>query len=106
MSRSYEPTARENLVDRLERSTAKLQARMRGHFADDRSICTSCRWATITRQASKNKRVIKCMQLGKIVPGDIIECSDYKTINELGLEQMAEMAVLIDVRGKVEGGYL
>lgn len=90
------------LGQNLERDTKKLQARMQGHFVDDHSICSSCKNATITRQASKNSRSITCAMLGK-VPLDITECSDYAAIGSLSLTQMSEIAILIDSKEKRVG---
>lgn len=99
------PNLRYELADRLEAQVRKLQSRMRGHFTDTLSICTSCKYAHIMRQASKNARVIQCSMAGRQVPEDITECNSYQSVTELSLTQMAEIAVLI-TPSSTDGGYL
>lgn len=98
-----EDDGRDKLARTLERNTMKLQSRMKGHFVDDKSICTTCDWATITRQASKNRRVIRCSCISGIMPDDIVECTDYKAKTELSLNQMTGIATLIDIDGRKVG---
>ncbi len=100
--------SRYDLADRLEIQAKKLEGvkKKKIHFVDDESICVSCKWAHITRSGSQNNRNIYCSQIGHAVAGDITECSDYRNMTQLSLAQMSELAVLIDPRGKPEGGYL
>ena len=95
---------RYELASRLETQNTKLQSRMRGHFVDDVSLCGSCSRSHITRQTSSNLRQIRCLHIDKVMPHDIAECNSYRTINELSLSQMAEIAVLVESR-EYKGGY-
>ncbi len=97
------PENRYELADNLERDATKLQSRLRGHFVDDHSLCVSCRWGHVYRQSSKNRRNVYCTTLSKYMPDDVSECSEYQTINQLTLHQMAEIATLIEVNEKKVG---
>lgn len=98
--------SRERLADQLEAQTKRLRGIMRGHFVDQRSLCGSCKWASITRQASRNTRVIYCNQYSRNMPEDIAECTDYAAFGSLSLSQMADIATLIDDRPDRYKGYL
>lgn len=97
---------RYELGERLEVETKRLQGVMRGHFVDQRSLCTTCKYASIKRQASRNVRVIRCSVIGQIMPEDIAECTDYAAFGSLSLSQMANIATLIDDRPDRYKGYL
>ena len=94
---------RYRLGNQLDRQTVKLQSRLRGHFVDDATICTSCKHATIFRQKSQNNRQVYCGMLSRYMPTDIDECNEYRTVNDLSLSQMADIAVLIDMNDKKVG---
>lgn len=97
----------EKLTTRIEKAATKLTGTVRANFVDDRSLCGTCKHATIVRRHSKNNRDIRCAIMDyALVPEDIVECSDYENIKTLSLTQMAEIAVLVDPRGKLETGYL
>ena len=102
---SHDKSDREKLGRQLERSASKLEGQKRDHFVDSRSLCNTCRWATIKRRASQNNRLIRCSEIGEYVHEDITECSAYQNITTLSLSQMAEIATLIDPRNH-EAGYL
>lgn len=89
-------TDREKLGNRLDQASRKLCLKT-DHFVGSKSLCTSCRWAFIARQASKNHRLIHCTggYPGGFIPDDIIECNSYSNITELRLAQMADLAILI-----------
>lgn len=97
---------RYRLADRLETETKRLQGVMRGHFTDQRSLCGSCKYASIKRQASRNARTIYCNDIGTFMPDDIAECTDYAAFGSLSLSQMADIATLIDDRPDRYKGYL
>lgn len=91
-----EETDHDKLVGRLEKAANKLQGQNRESFVDSKSLCTTCRWAFIVRQSSKNNRHIRCSSgYPGWVPDDISECNSYTNITELSLGQMAEIATLI-----------
>ena len=105
---STAPTQRDRnrLGERLEAENKRMEGVIREHFVDQRSLCTSCKWASISRQASKNARVIHCNQYGRNMPEDITECTDYSAFGSLSLSQMADIATLIDDRPDRYKGYL
>lgn len=98
MNDEPDDTDRYKLADRLEVAARKSQIAgvRRESFVDSPSLCGQCRWAMITRRASRNNRVIECQSISRFVPEDIVECSNFTSQNELSLNQMAEMAILID----------
>lgn len=98
---------RHQLGNMLSEEAKRLQGIRQQHFVDQPSLCNSCKFSTILRQASQNTRKILCGVLGgTIVPEDVAECSAYETINSLSLRQMADIAVLIDDRPDRYKGYL
>ena len=96
---------RTQLAHTLERVAQKLEAKQSTHWTDNKSLCTSCRWATVTRRHSQNERRIRCVELQMWVPTDIVECNSYGSLTELSLSQMSEMAILIETRTKAVGFY-
>jgi hypothetical protein len=97
---------RERLGDRLEAENKRMVGVQREHFVDQRSLCTSCKYASIMRQSSKNARNIYCNQYSKLMPEDVAECTDYAAFGSLSLSQMADIATLIDDRPDRYRGYL
>lgn len=100
-----EDKSRDNLVKQLEKSARHLESNTTKQFQDDKSLCTTCRWATITRRSSRNNRSIHCTQLGQIMPEDILECNSYSNQLEMSLETMASLAIIIEVRDYTKDGY-
>lgn len=102
------PTSRDRykLGERLEAENKRVEGVIRESFVDQRSLCTSCKHASIKRQSSKNTRVIYCSEIGKVMPEDISECTDYAAFGSLSLSQMADIATLIDDRPDRYKGYL
>ncbi len=98
MDEERDETNREKLGDRLETLARKsnISGIRRESFVDTQSLCGRCRWAQITRRASRNNRVIECANFQRVVPEDIIECSAFSAQNEMSLGMMAEIAILID----------
>lgn len=97
---------RYQLGERLEAENKRLTGVIRDHFVDQRSLCSSCKHATILRQHSRNARVIHCQNFDKRVPEDIAECTAYLAFGSLSLSQMADIATLIDDRPDRYRGYL
>ncbi len=97
---------RYELGERLEAETKRITGVMRGHFSDQESLCSSCKYVQITRQHSQNTRRIYCGQLSRYMPEDIAECTDYAAFGSLSLSQMADIATLIDDRPDRYKGYL
>ena len=105
---SQPPTAddRYRLGERLEVESKRLTGVAREHFIDQKSLCSSCKWASIRRQHSRNARLIFCVNFSQIMPEDIKECTAYTAFGSLSLGQMAEIATLIDDRKDRNQGYL
>jgi len=82
-------------VDLLEQQGKKLTGKKLANWGDGKGLCGSCKWASIIRQESRNTRVIQCGSIGKRVPEDIVECSDYQNFTQLTLSQMSSIATLI-----------
>ena len=101
-----EESDRDRLTTRLEKQASRLEGQRRESFVDNKSLCTSCKCATITRIASKNNHRIKCGDMNEDVPDNITECSAYQSILTLSLSQMVEMATLIDNRSERPSGYM
>lgn len=93
-------------IENLETSAKKLSGHKVEKWVDTKSICSTCKWATIIRRGSGNSRRIKCADVSEWVPEDLIECSSYQNITQLSLSQMASIAVIIDPRPDKYKGYL
>lgn len=106
MDEPIRPIDEDKLLGQLEKAAKKLEGQRRDHFTDTQSICGHCRWAHITRRQNKNNRVIFCTTLSQIMPDDIQECSEYTSLTQLSLQQMAGLAWIIDPRDHTKGGYL
>lgn len=99
---------RYDMAERLERQAGQLHGVKKKRsleFIDDKSICHTCSRASIYRRGSKNASVIQCGEFGA-VPNDIEECNRHSAVTELSLDQMAQIAVLLDQRDLLRGGYL
>lgn len=97
---------RYRLGQRLEAETKRITGVAREHFVDQRSLCGSCKHATIRRQGSRNTRVIWCTSFSQQVAEDIMECTEYAAFGSLSLSQMADIATIIDDRPDRYQGYL
>ena len=92
-------------LEEKARPLAGIRKRRSLEFVNDKSICMTCSNATIFRRGSKNTHLIRCSRLGD-VPNDIEECNAYQSITALSLDQMAQIATLLDERDLLKGGYL
>lgn len=93
------------VTDQIEKAARRLEGVRRENFVDTHSLCTSCRWSTIVRRASRNERVIRCGELSEYVANDISECSGYQNMTTLSLGQMADIAVLIESTPPKQVGF-
>lgn len=100
------PLSRYELGEHLEAQAKKLQGVSRRHFVDQHSLCSSCKFSTITRQASQNTRRIHCGIFETRMPEDLAECTAYAAFGSLSLTQMVDIATLIDDRPDRYRGYL
>lgn len=78
-------------------------------FPEVRGVCRTCNNAHIFRRELSEVPVVFCCLATHMTPMrmplDISECSDFKRRGEMRLEQLAEIAHLIDTR-KRGGQYL
>jgi hypothetical protein len=114
MSDEPQPTqSRYSLASALERQAGNLAGKVRKkalQFIDDKNICSTCRYAHIMRRGSQNSVIIFCDNVSGYdngrVPSDLTECNKYRNITELSLEQMADIATLLDQRDLMKDSYL
>ncbi len=96
------------LAEQLERAAGNLsgkQQRRALQFVDDKTICGTCKSAHLMRRSSQNTLTIYCCYLGGYVPHDLTECSKYRSITDLSLDQMTDIAVLLDQRDLLKDSY-
>lgn len=97
-SAPLEDAARERIARQIS-TTAKqqhLSGQRRETFTDDISLCASCKWSQSRRRRNSNTRRMECTVFSGPCPEDIQECTEYNTITSLSLNQMAEIAIIID----------
>ena len=82
-------------IESLEKQGKKLTGTKTSYWTDERTICTTCQYAHIIRRFNKNNRTVRCTVDGQYKTEDIAECSEYSSLTELSLGQMASMATLI-----------
>ena len=70
-----------------------------GTIADaQRSLCETCRWATIVRGARLGDEIVECAQLwyrNQRVPFPVASCSRYVNYNHPTIREMEETAWLL-----------
>lgn len=76
---------------------------------DIKGICRTCIRAVIITRGDVEHRetTIRCNALdGKVMPHDIVECTSYWRRGQMALDDMQEIALIIDKRkGPPSGGY-
>ena len=93
------------LAKQIEK-TAKQQhltGQRREAFTDSISLCSSCKWSSSRKRKHQNIRRMDCSVFVGPCPEDIEECSEYTEITRLSLNQMAEIAILLNVSGRKVG---
>jgi len=93
-------------TERLRTASQVLEGVRSVNWVDSKGICTTCSHAVIQRRLHKNERVIVCQELRRRVPEDLAECSLHHTVTRLDLDQMSQIATLIDPRPDRYKGYL
>lgn len=106
IKRANDSINRYEMGERLEAENKRITGVRRAHFVDQKSLCSSCKYASMRRQESRNARIVHCSVFGKQMPEDVIECTDYAAFGTLSLTQMAEIATIIDDRSDQYRGYL
>ena len=95
MSDENEPRLDYTQIEALEAQGKKYTGNQQEHWVDNKSKCTTCRWAHIVRRSSRNTRTIYCNSISKFMPEDIADCNEYQKFTDLSLNQMGQMATLI-----------
>lgn len=102
-----EDEGRAKVAAQIEKAAKQqhLTGQRRDAFTDSVSLCSSCKWSSSRRQASRNTKRIECGIFNGPCPEDINECSEYVTVTSLTLGQMAEIAYIIDISPKKQVGF-
>ena len=74
------------------------------HPFDGQSLCAGCKHAHLYRRRTKPELFVHCHELGRGVPPDIVECSQFQAVNALSLHQMQQIALPVDPRPGVRDG--
>ncbi len=70
------------------------------------NLCTGCKHSHLYRRQGDQHVAVYCQSLGRYVPPDIVECSEFEAVAALSLSQMREIALPIDPRpGVSDGSY-
>jgi hypothetical protein len=74
-----------------------VRIKIRGGTVDhgQRSLCETCRWATIVRGAKLDDEIVECNQLSfrnQRVPFPVASCSGYSDRRQASLREMEQMA--------------
>jgi len=78
----------------------------RGERLGAESLCAGCKHSHIHRRRNNPDSAVYCHELGKYVPPDIVECSQFSAVATLSLHQMHQIALPIDARpGISDGSY-
>lgn len=93
-------------IEVLEATGKHYTGNHQEQWVDTKSLCTTCSFSHITRRHSQNKRTVYCTSICKFIPEDISECNAYHNFTELTLQQMGNMAIVIDPRPDRYKGYL
>jgi hypothetical protein len=77
-----------------------MRIKVRGGTADhgQRSLCETCRWATVMRGKKLGDEIVECSQLSyenQRVPFAVAECSRFSDRNQPGLREMEEIAWIL-----------
>jgi len=75
-------------------------------FSEIKGLCRTCVHAHITKRGSveHTETTIRCGEIGKVMPPDIMECSAYWKIGQMSLRDMHEIAWYVDNREPTGGG--
>ena len=79
-----------------------MRINVRGGTVDHgrRSLCESCRAATVIRGPRLGDEIVECMMLSEVhrrVPFPVTSCSDYADRTRATLRQMEEIALILTV---------
>jgi hypothetical protein len=70
------------------------------------NLCAGCKHAHVYRRRDNPDPHVYCHELGKRVPPDVVECSQFSAVAALSLHQMQKIALSIDPRpGISDGSY-
>ncbi len=71
----------------------------------EKSLCESCVNATVIQGMSQHQRLIKCGEIGKLIPFNVETCNSYRQFGVLSLYEMKEMATIVDIRAGQVGFF-
>lgn len=91
------------LFSKLDQAARQVDGQLRRHFTDARSLCTTCTNRMILRRHSATERVILCLAINRRVPDDISDCSLYRSVLQMSLVQMSELAWPINISDHHQG---
>lgn len=83
------------------REAAKLEVKARN--LEERRLganvlCARCKHGHVYRRRGSLELVIYCQQMAKSVPPDIEECNKFEGSKSLDINEMTEVALIIDAR--------
>jgi len=70
----------------------------RGPRPSGGGLCNGCKHAHLLRRRGVQDVWVYCHELGKAVPPDIVECSQFSAVAALSLHEMQRIALPIDPR--------
>jgi hypothetical protein len=71
---------------------------------DGQSLCTGCKNGHIYRRRGDQDISVHCHSVGRNMPPDIVECSEFRPVASLSLTQMHQIALPVDPRPGVNDG--
>lgn len=71
----------------------------------ERSLCESCVMATVVQGMSSQQRIVKCMDINRVITFNVETCSAYRRFGVVTIGEMKEMATVIDIRAGQVGFY-
>ena len=68
------------------------------------SLCTGCKDGHIYRRRGDQEISVYCHSVGRSMPPDIGECSEFRSVASLSLTEMQQIALPVDARPGVNDG--
>ena len=69
---------------------------------DGAGLCAGCKHSHLHRRRDKLDPAVYCHELGRYVPPDIVECSQFSAVAALSLPQMQKVTLPIDPRPGID----
>ena len=83
----------------------KISIRSDTRISTQRSLCDSCTSSTIICGKSQNDRIVRCNQIESTIKFNVEECSGYTMFEVMSLDEMKEMATVIELKLHGVGFY-